>query len=321
MATWQFCQLPALRSVARIACIPTAGSASTMSRARLRHPQSIPSILATDRQGSILLSNDQANRHTVYGDNRQSSARLGFTGQYCETNVGVYLLGNGYRHYNPRLMRFGSPDSFSPFGAGGINAYAYCGGDPVNRIDPSGHVPGSYTLYAGATSAGGKLKVISHGKSVSQGPGHKASKSFLNPWDAETNFFTENRYRAVVDNDPDSVNSIPNFVNGTRPVVQSYKSGAKVPNYELKELVRNKASTETISESERVAFRAPIQKMAEVHQVDVVLINSPITLEALLSSLRESDHMYSSVDCLHCRGSLSPRHPAVLKSVLSRIPT
>jgi len=37
-------------------------------------------------------------------------------------------------------MRFHSPDSFSPFAAGGINAYMYCGGDPVNRIDPSGHM-------------------------------------------------------------------------------------------------------------------------------------------------------------------------------------
>lgn len=292
-----------------------------MSLARLMLRQSASSILATDQQGSIVLFDDHPKQYTVYGDDRQSVSRLRFTGQYFETNVGVYLLGNGYRHYNPRLMRFGSPDSFSPFGAGGINAYAYCDGDPVNRIDPSGHVPGSYTRYAGATSAGGKLKVISHGKPVSQGPGHKASKSFVNPWDVETNFFTENRYRAVVDNDPDSVNSIPNFVKGTRPVVQSYNSGAKVPNYELKELVRNKASTEAISESERAAFRAPIQRMAEVHQVDVVLINSPITLEDLLSSLRESGHMYSSVDCLHCRGSLNPRHPALLKGVLSRIPT
>ena len=35
-------------------------------------------------------------------------------------------------------MRFNSPDTLSPFGKGGINAYAYCAGDPVNRSDPSG---------------------------------------------------------------------------------------------------------------------------------------------------------------------------------------
>ncbi|WP_147458691.1 RHS repeat-associated core domain-containing protein, partial [Pseudomonas savastanoi] len=37
------------------------------------------------------------------------------------------------------LMRFNSPDSLSPFGKGGMNAYAYCAGDPVNRSDPTGH--------------------------------------------------------------------------------------------------------------------------------------------------------------------------------------
>jgi len=36
-------------------------------------------------------------------------------------------------------MRFNSPDSLSPFGDGGLNGYAYCVGDPVNRSDPTGH--------------------------------------------------------------------------------------------------------------------------------------------------------------------------------------
>ena len=38
-------------------------------------------------------------------------------------------------------MRFASPDDLSPFLAGGLNAYAYCQGDPVNFTDPSGNFP------------------------------------------------------------------------------------------------------------------------------------------------------------------------------------
>ncbi|MCU6375056.1 hypothetical protein [Morganella morganii] len=33
---------------------------------------------------------------------------------------GSYHPGNGYRAYNPVLMRFNCPDSLSPFGGGGL---------------------------------------------------------------------------------------------------------------------------------------------------------------------------------------------------------
>ncbi|SDW89091.1 RHS repeat-associated core domain-containing protein [Pseudomonas syringae] len=70
---------------------------------------------------------------------RQSGSLPGFNGELLDSVTGHYPLGNGYRAYNPVLMRFNSPDSLSPFGKGGLNAYAYCAGDPVNRSDPSGH--------------------------------------------------------------------------------------------------------------------------------------------------------------------------------------
>lgn len=63
----------------------------------------------------------------------------GFNGEKPEPVTGHYLLGNGYRGFNPVLMRFNSPDSLSPFGEGGVNAYVYCSGDPVNREDSTGH--------------------------------------------------------------------------------------------------------------------------------------------------------------------------------------
>ncbi|WP_330444746.1 RHS repeat-associated core domain-containing protein (plasmid) [Pantoea agglomerans] len=64
----------------------------------------------------------------------------GFNGERPDPVSGSYHLGNGYRTYSPALRRFTCPDSLSPFGAGGINPYAYCAGDPVSRTDPTGHI-------------------------------------------------------------------------------------------------------------------------------------------------------------------------------------
>lgn len=67
-----------------------------------------------------------------------STAILAFNGAVVDLVTGNYMLGNGHRVYNPKLMRFQSADSLSPFSHGGLNAYSYCSGDPVNRVDPSG---------------------------------------------------------------------------------------------------------------------------------------------------------------------------------------
>lgn len=68
-----------------------------------------------------------------------TSNPIGFNGERRDPVTGCYHLGNGYRMYNPRLMRFHAADSMSPFGNGGLNSYAYCLGDPINLRDPSGH--------------------------------------------------------------------------------------------------------------------------------------------------------------------------------------
>lgn len=102
-------------------------------------------LLASDQQKSILAGWDenqpQPSAYTPYGYRPMADAlitRFGFAGAMPDPLTGHYHLGNGYRPFNPILMCFNSPDSLSPFGKGGINAYAYCGRDPVNRVDPTG---------------------------------------------------------------------------------------------------------------------------------------------------------------------------------------
>jgi RHS repeat-associated protein len=102
-------------------------------------------LIGCDRQNSVLTACDGGGRqgyaYTPYGTRSGGSGSvLGFNGERLDPVSGTYHLGNGYRAYNPILMRFNTPDSWSPFGAGGINPYAYCLGDPINRCDPSGHL-------------------------------------------------------------------------------------------------------------------------------------------------------------------------------------
>ncbi len=75
-----------------------------------------------------------------WGNGKAADGLPGFNGERPDPVSGSYHLGNGYRAYNPVLRRFNCPDSLSPFGAGGINPYAYCAGDPVNHTDPTGHI-------------------------------------------------------------------------------------------------------------------------------------------------------------------------------------
>jgi len=105
-------------------------------------------LLATDLQRSVLHTLKHNNlrqpiAHSPYGHRPAESglsSLLGFNGERPDPLTGHYLLGNGYRAFNPVLMRFNSPDSWSPFGGGGLNSYAYCLGDPINDSDPNGHI-------------------------------------------------------------------------------------------------------------------------------------------------------------------------------------
>jgi RHS repeat-associated protein len=111
--------------------------------------------MPTDQQSQVLLATDQGAsvlmrlmgqgmtpfNYTPFGHSSsdEPGSRSSFNGQMREGLLPIYLLGQGYRAFNTAQQRFHSPDSLSPFDEGGLNAYAYCLGDPVNQTDPSGH--------------------------------------------------------------------------------------------------------------------------------------------------------------------------------------
>ncbi|WP_177335353.1 RHS repeat-associated core domain-containing protein [Pseudomonas sp. NBRC 111132] len=90
---------------------------------------------ATEQQSLAL----QTLSYTAYGHSVGGPATsLRFNGEWRIGVLQGYGVGHGHRYYPPALMRFLSPDALSPFGKGGVNSYAYCQGDPVNRSDPTG---------------------------------------------------------------------------------------------------------------------------------------------------------------------------------------
>lgn len=109
-------------------------------------------LLLSDHASSVIGESDGSTlaqaSYNAYGETLADSnlqGLLGFNGEARERALGWYLLGRGYRAYNPVLMRFHSPDELSPEEAG-INPYSYCGGNPLNWRDPSGHKGERYSV-------------------------------------------------------------------------------------------------------------------------------------------------------------------------------
>ena len=63
-----------------------------------------------------------------------------YRGYYYDTETGLYYLNS--RYYSPEFGRFISADGLiDNRGATSQNLFAYCGNNPVNYIDPDGHMP------------------------------------------------------------------------------------------------------------------------------------------------------------------------------------
>lgn len=123
-------------------------------------------VLSTDFNQSVFtaLRNDQPEHvaYTPFGFGsfaHEIPGMPGFNGEIRDHYAGLYLLGN-YRIYSPALMRFHNPDSWSPFGDGGVNTYAYVRNDPINYMDPTGHMPFSRRTSSSNLPKAGSGRVL-----------------------------------------------------------------------------------------------------------------------------------------------------------------
>lgn len=113
---------------------PVRFSRHTLGRFMIRClANNVSNTVLIDAQGARLAYSPYG---TCFGRARLEPA---FNGELKELPGGDYLLGSK-RMYRPAAFRFAMPDHRSPFQEGGLNAYAYCLADPVNRADPGGEV-------------------------------------------------------------------------------------------------------------------------------------------------------------------------------------
>ena len=80
-----------------------------------------------------------------YGEVRQAFGAMAeanplrYRGYYYDADTEFYYLQS--RYYDPAICRFINADGIAATGQGflGCNMFAYCGNNPTNRTDPSGH--------------------------------------------------------------------------------------------------------------------------------------------------------------------------------------
>ncbi|MBO5223936.1 MAG: hypothetical protein J6C23_05435 [Clostridia bacterium] len=104
------------------------------------------------------------NGRVYYAGHIVNFNRFYYRSYFLDYDTGLYYLKS--RFYDPKAHRFLSPDDtkyLDPQTPYGTNLYAYCGNDPVNHIDPSGHAWYHWAIGAGIIVLCAALTVVTAG--------------------------------------------------------------------------------------------------------------------------------------------------------------
>ena len=120
---------------------------------------------ATDEDGNIVWAADYSPFGKAHITTAEITLNLRFPGQYADQETGRYY--NYLRTYDPGTGRYTTAD---PIGlAGGINAYAYVGNDPLGLTDVLGLAPGNDILNYPGGNWGLNGPIIEHPQATSPG--------------------------------------------------------------------------------------------------------------------------------------------------------
>ena len=102
-----------------------------------------PRLVVNASTGAVVQRIDYDEWGQVLADSNPGFQPFGFAGGLYDRDTG--LVRFGARDYDPAVGRWTGKD---PVGfEGGLNFYEYCGGDPVNWVDPEGLWIGQYPPY------------------------------------------------------------------------------------------------------------------------------------------------------------------------------
>lgn len=107
---------------------------------------SVTNVVNDSGERVVSYKYDDYGTTTKYGEQDFYNEICYTSGVYDELTSLYYLNA---RHYNPRTATFISQDSYrgEKNDYNTWNLYAYCGGNPINYVDPSGHNPLAIPLY------------------------------------------------------------------------------------------------------------------------------------------------------------------------------